>query len=134
MYSELTPAAENKVLIIDNIGMLSQLYQYATITYIGGGFNSSGIHNTLEAAVWSKPVIIGPNYKKFKEAKDLISVNGAYSIATASELINIINTFIKDSTTMEKSSAAAGAYVKQNTGATQVILSYIQENRLLTIP
>jgi 3-deoxy-D-manno-octulosonic-acid transferase len=57
--------------------MLSRLYYYATVTYIGGGFNKSGIHNTLEAAVWGKPVFFGPNYQKFKEAKELIARGGA---------------------------------------------------------
>ncbi len=120
------------VLIIDGFGMLSRLYQYATVTYIGGGFNKSGIHNTLEAAVWSKPVLCGPNYKKFKEARELLATGAAFSIATATELEQVIDTLFEGFGNIEKSGRAAGMYVRQNGGATKKILDYIQENRLLT--
>ncbi|HVG12164.1 MAG TPA: glycosyltransferase N-terminal domain-containing protein, partial [Flavisolibacter sp.] len=87
LHSALAPGASRSVLIIDNVGMLSRLYQYAELTYIGGGFNKSGIHNTLEAAVWGKPVIVGPNYLKFKEARELIEAGGAFTISGAEQLI-----------------------------------------------
>lgn len=119
------------VLIVDNVGMLSRLYNYATITYIGGGF-ARGIHNTLEAAVWGKPVIFGPNYKKFREARDLIACGGAFTHGNEQELEDIMKRLLGDKEALEKSSAAAAGYVKRNTGTTQKILDFIQEKRLLT--
>ncbi|MDQ3843290.1 MAG: 3-deoxy-D-manno-octulosonic acid transferase [Bacteroidota bacterium] len=129
----ITPSGNKPaVLIIDNVGMLSRLYQYATIAYIGGGFNKSGIHNTLEAAVWGKPVLFGPNYQKFKEARDLIAMEGASSVQTAGSLKQIIHLLLNDTTELQERSAAARNYVHQNKGATEKIVHYIQENRLLT--
>jgi len=119
-------------LIIDNVGLLSQIYQYATITYIGGGFNKSGIHNTLEAAVWGKPVIFGPNYKKFKEAKELIKAGASFSISNANEMNDLVDALLSDDTKLNKSGEAAKNYVLNNRGATEKIIAYIQENRLLT--
>src|SRR5690606_33990431 len=78
-----------RVLIIDNIGMLSSLYQYGQIAYIGGGFGV-GIHNTLEAAAFGLPVIFGPNYKRFLEAKMLISEKAAFSIKNEEELLEVM--------------------------------------------
>ncbi|MCW3073086.1 MAG: 3-deoxy-D-manno-octulosonic acid transferase [Flaviaesturariibacter sp.] len=133
-YSELQNGIANpdayKILIIDNIGMLSRLYQYATITYIGGGFNKSGIHNTLEAAAWGKPVIFGPNYQKFREARELINAGAAFSIANAYELKNAIAGL--EGEQLKMIGEAAKTYVETNGGATTAILQYIQENRLLT--
>jgi 3-deoxy-D-manno-octulosonic-acid transferase len=120
------------VLIIDNVGMLSRLYAYATITYIGGGFNKSGIHNTLEAAVWGKPVLFGPNYQKFKEAKDLIREKGSFSIKTGEELKSMVEKFLNNEILLKQSGNAAKLYVVNNKGATKKIMHYIQENRLLT--
>ncbi len=121
-----------QVLIIDNIGMLSRLYHYATVAYIGGGFNKSGIHNTLEAAVWGKPILFGPNFQKFKEAKDLINEGAAFSITTKEELCSRVNQFLIDPSEREKSGQASEKYVAAQTGATHKIMQYIQENRLLT--
>lgn len=112
-----------QTLIIDNIGMLSSLYQYGTIAYIGGGFGA-GIHNTLEAAAFGIPVIFGPKYAKFQEAKDLIEIGAAISIETESDLSAAFLQFQKN--------AAAGKiaqkYVLDKTGATQQILDYISRN------
>jgi 3-deoxy-D-manno-octulosonic-acid transferase len=118
-------------LIIDNIGMLSKLYHYATITYIGGGFNK-GIHNTLEAAVYGKPVLFGPNYKKFKEAVGLIETGGGICISSSDELLANIQKIISDKTALELSGKNSFDFVKQNKGATEKILHYIEANRLLT--
>lgn len=124
--------ATARVLIIDNIGMLSRIYHYATISYIGGGFNSSGIHNTLEAAVYGKPVLFGPNYQKFKEARDLIAVGAAYSVSDTNGLIKKLDHLLNDPILLNSSGAAAAAYVNDNTGAREKLLHYIQEKRLLT--
>jgi 3-deoxy-D-manno-octulosonic-acid transferase len=119
------------VLIIDNIGTLSKLYKYATLTYVGGGFNQSGIHNILEAAVYGKPVIFGPEYEKFAEAKNLVEAGGAYSVENALELEELLNEFLNDKEMLEESSRIAGEFVKNNRGATDKIMGYIQEKRLL---
>jgi 3-deoxy-D-manno-octulosonic-acid transferase len=119
------------VLIIDNVGMLSRLYNYATIAYIGGGF-TRGIHNTLEAAVFGKPVLFGPNYQKFREARELIATGGAFSYNTEEELIALIENLLSDEKALKQTSSAAAGYVRRNGGATETLLRYIQENRLLT--
>ncbi len=123
---------EQNVLIIDNIGMLAQLYRYATIAYVGGGFGNDGVHNVLEAAVYSKPVIFGPVYEKFAEAVQLIDAGGAFSIENALELEENLLILLKNGNEYKVASRAAGAYVYANKGATQKILDYIQEKRLLT--
>ena len=81
-------------LIIDNIGMLSRLYKYATITYVGGGFGYNGLHNILEAAVYGKPVIFGPEYEKNFEAEELMDCSGAISIENALELEKVVNNLL----------------------------------------
>lgn len=133
-YSQMenTPSSTSRVLIIDNVGMLSRLYHYATVTYIGGGFNKSGIHNTLEAAVWGNPVLFGPNYQKFKEARDLISRGAGFSISNDSELIERATALLGDEVLLQQSSRLAREYVVDNKGATGKIMDYIQENLLLT--
>jgi 3-deoxy-D-manno-octulosonic-acid transferase len=119
-------------LIIDNIGMLSRLYKYATITYLGGGFGYNGLHNILEAAVYSKPVIFGPEYEKNFEAEELIDCSGAISIENALELEKVVNNLLNSDKEMLTRGAAAKNYVYRNAGATQKIISHIQKNRLLT--
>jgi 3-deoxy-D-manno-octulosonic-acid transferase len=121
-----------EVIIIDNVGMLSRLYQYATITYVGGGFTKDGIHNILEAAVWGKPVIFGPNYKKYREAKELIAAGGAFSITSAEELKKLADKLFSDEQYLQAVSEKAKKFVVENTGATEKILQWIQANRLLT--
>jgi 3-deoxy-D-manno-octulosonic-acid transferase len=120
-----------KTLIIDSMGLLSKLYYYATVTYVGGGFKS-GIHNTLEAVVYGKPVLFGPKYQKFKEAKDLMTEGAAFSVANAEELKIKMDHLLNDPSELSKAGTAAKNYVENNTGATAKILQFIQENRLLT--
>lgn len=133
LFSDLTNENSRplNVLIIDNIGMLSRLYNYASIAYIGGGFGK-GIHNTLEAAVYGKPVLFGPAYYKFREAIGLINAGGARSINNAEECITAINRLIKDDDVYSNTCKKARDYVYANRGATQEIMNYIQEKRLLT--
>ena len=121
-----------RILIIDNTGMLSRLYRYATITYIGGGFNKSGIHNTLEAAVYGKPVIFGPHYHKFREARDLVAGGAASSISDERQLQEKLELLTKQPEELERAGSFAKAYVEENRGATGRIAKFIQENRLLT--
>jgi 3-deoxy-D-manno-octulosonic-acid transferase len=127
---EKLPARIN-VLIIDNIGMLSRLYRYADVTYVGGGFNKSGIHNVLEAAVYGKPVLFGPVYKKFAEARGLVAGGGAFSIDNAPALERLLNELFNEEDKLARSSSAAKDYVYRHRGATGKIMHYIAENRLL---
>ncbi|MGZ3939762.1 MAG: 3-deoxy-D-manno-octulosonic acid transferase [Flavisolibacter sp.] len=120
-----------KTLIVDRMGLLSKLYHYATITYVGGGFKN-GIHNTLEAVVYGKPVLFGPKYQKFKEARDLIEKGAAFSIDTEEQLKQKTDHLLNNPSELLKAGNAAKAYVEENTGATARVLQYIQENRLLT--
>jgi 3-deoxy-D-manno-octulosonic-acid transferase len=109
------------VLIIDNIGMLSSLYAYADFAYIGGGFGK-GIHNTLEAAVYGIPVIFGPNYQKFDEAKELISRKAAFSIHSKADFLMTIEKLIKDVEYRKTAGKQSELYVQENIGATEKIL------------
>jgi 3-deoxy-D-manno-octulosonic-acid transferase len=112
------------ILIIDNIGMLSSLYQYGQIAYIGGGFGV-GIHNTLEAAAFGLPVIFGPNYGRFKEAKDLIILQIGFSISYESELKKTFDFLTEDESRYYSISQKIKAYVKEHTGATETIIEYL---------
>ena len=134
-YSELNDdelAAKARYLVIDNVGMLSRLYQYATVTYVGGGFSKDGIHNILEAAVWGKPVLFGPNHQKFKEAEMLIKAGGGKSFTNENQLKTYIIEYFSDDAVNKKAAEAAQSFIINNRGATLKILGYIQENRLLT--
>lgn len=122
----------SNVLIVDNIGSLSRLYKYATITYIGGGFNQSGIHNILEAAVYGKPVVFGPVYEKFAEARDLVDAGGAFSFEDALELEAILSKLLNNKEELAAAGKTAKDYVYQQHGATEKIMQYIYTNRLLT--
>lgn len=107
-----------RFLIIDNIGMLSKLYRYADLCYIGGGFGA-GIHNSLEAAVYGKPVIFGPKYKKFSEAVDLCKHEAAFSIQNYSELKQISDKLINNKIYQNKAAKNARNYCKSMKGSTQ---------------
>lgn len=123
--------SKTNCLIIDNIGMLSRLYHYAHITYIGGGFEDSGIHNVLEPAVHGKPVIYGPEYEKFAEAVDLIECGAGICINNALELEYWLNELWNNETLLRQKSEAAKNYVYSKSGATKKVMDYIQEKRLL---
>ncbi len=116
--------SDQKVLVIDNIGMLSSLYQYGNIAFIGGGFGA-GIHNTLEAAAFGLPVVFGPNYAKFKEAHDLIDLKAGFSISNETELRMITDRLISDEVFYNEASNKIATYVKEHTGATKTIIDYI---------
>lgn len=115
----------SRVLIIDSIGLLSYLYRYAEIAYVGGGFGV-GIHNLLEAVTYRIPVIFGPNFKKFKEAGDLLKLNAGYTISNAVACLEIFETLRVDHIVYEKSCKAAIDYVRSNSGATQQIIDKVK--------
>ena len=123
---------EPNVLIIDNIGMLSRLYKYATIAYVGGGFGDDGVHNVLEAAVYGKPVVFGPVFDKYIEAIELIDEGGGFTVENALELEKLFDEILSDKQLYKESSEASRNYVYRKKGATDKILQFIQEKRLLT--
>ena len=120
------------LLLIDNFGMLSKLYHYATITYVGGGLKKSGTHNTLEAAVHGKPVLYGPNYKKHTETVGLANAGGGFPFTSKEELTTRITQLLTDQNFCKNSGEQSMQFVYEHKGATEKILGYIQENRLLT--
>jgi len=128
LYSELNDKNVSKtdIIIINSMGLLSSLYRYCHWAYIGGGFGV-GIHNTLEAAAWGKPICFGPNYTNFKEALDLIKLKGARSIKDSDDL----NLFISDlfqNYTYTNTSTICTNYVNSNTGASRKIMEYLKNN------
>ncbi len=130
---ENSPSIDPQVLIIDNYGMLTRLYYYAHICLVGGGFGGDGVHNVLEAAVYGKPIIIGPVYEKYIEAVDLGENGGCIAVENALELEEVLLQLLDEENPMHTQSAIASKeYVVANAGATQKILDQIQANRLLT--
>lgn len=111
-------------LIIDSFGLLSSIYRYGDLAYIGGGFGA-GIHNTLEAAVYGMPVLFGPKYHKFKEAKDLIAVGGGFSVANSQSFCEKMDEFLNYPETLHKAGESAGQFVKGHAGITDRILKEI---------
>lgn len=124
--SDMEDVSHFEILIIDCIGLLSSLYKYADYVYVGGGFGS-GLHNTLEAAVFGKPIFIAPKYDKFQEAVDLVRIGGAFAVATSIEMEVLLNDFINDSKTYELACMASKNYVTDNAGATDIIVDYCQK-------
>lgn len=111
-------------LIIDCYGLLSSIYRYATMAYVGGGFGV-GIHNVPEAAVYGVPVIFGPNNHKFREARALLECGGCREIHSASDFEQAMNTFLTDSNALETAGRAAGGYISSNAGAASLIYKHI---------
>jgi 3-deoxy-D-manno-octulosonic-acid transferase len=113
-----------RVLIIDNIGLLSSAYRYASIAVVGGGFGK-GIHNILEPACWGLPVLFGPNHNKFREALDLLEKRGAFSFGNYDEFVSIINRLLSDNELINKSSEVVRNYILSNRGATEIIVNQV---------
>jgi 3-deoxy-D-manno-octulosonic-acid transferase len=114
-----------KILIIDNIGLLSALFAYGDIAYIGGGFQKGGIHNILEPAAFGLPVIFGPVYQKFVEANKLVSLNYAFAVSNEEECKKVLNKLIADTSYRNNINNSLTKYMQENTGATQAILDHI---------
>lgn len=126
-YTQTTPeeAAEADVLIIDCFGLLSSMYNYGDVAYIGGGFGV-GIHNTLEAAVWNMPVIFGPNNKKFQEAQGLLKSGGGFEINTYEDFSGLMSSLMNDETFLKQAGDKAGAFVAHLAGATDKVLASVK--------
>jgi 3-deoxy-D-manno-octulosonic-acid transferase len=123
-------AREARVLIVDNVGMLSQLYRYGHYAYIGGGFGV-GTHNILEAATFGLPLFFGPNHQKFRETIDLIRLRGAFPVSTVACFLSIFEKVASDDYIYQQAHMACLDYIARNTGATEIIMTglkrYLQE-------
>ena len=118
-----------KVLIIDSIGLLTRLYSYSDISYVGGGMGNSGLHNILEPAIFKNPILIGKNYLNFPEAKNLIAENGAISVKDAKEFKRILNELIENKRERIKMGEINFNYIKSNLGTTKNVISYLKERK-----
>ncbi len=118
-------AAEAAVLIIDNVGLLNTLYRYGTVAYIGGGFGR-GIHNTLEPAAFGLPILFGPSYEKFEEARQFVARGGAFPVRNARELAEILER-LQDPEFYRMSSQAVQTYLRESKGATEKIISFFKK-------
>ena len=116
--------ADADTLIIDCFGLLSSIYRYADVTYVGGGFGV-GIHNLLEAAVWEKPVVFGPNNARFQEAQDLKASQGGWEISDSDSFKTVMDNLTTNRQAYNMSANAAGEYVKQKAGATDAVLKML---------
>jgi 3-deoxy-D-manno-octulosonic-acid transferase len=123
--NEAPSGAVGGALIIDCFGLLSSIYRYADVCYIGGGFGVS-IHNTVEAAVWGKPVIFGPENQKFQEAQELKACGGGLEIGSYDDFARVMGRFGADAEALHKAGTAAGDYVKSRAGAVGKILAAVK--------
>lgn len=125
-YTQTTPeeAREAQCLVIDCFGLLSSVYHYGEVAYVGGGFGV-GIHNVLEAVVWKMPVLFGPNHQRFQEAQELIKAKGGFEITDSSSFAHMMQQFMTQQEYLRLSGEAAGSYVESKAGATHKILKQI---------
>ncbi|HEY9184754.1 MAG TPA: glycosyltransferase N-terminal domain-containing protein [Salegentibacter sp.] len=132
LYSETSSRdpKDFQLLIIDNIGLLSRIYSYADIAYVGGAAGKTGLHNILEPATFGIPIVIGKNFEKFPEAKKLQQLAGLYSVASAEELKEILQKLVTNKNFRTQSGMIAGHYINSNTGATRVISEYLFKNSI----
>ena len=123
-FSQFTNDIEAKILLIDNIGLLSQLYRYASFAYVGGGFGQN-IHNIQEAVAYGCPVMIGPHYGNFTEAVDLVELGGVFVVHNAGELAEMTNKLSVDGRFWEHASAVCRHYVEGSIGATEKVMAFV---------
>ena len=115
-----------QVFIIDTIGILTKVYSYADIAYVGGGYTKSGVHNVLEPATFGVPIIIGPNYSKFIEVKELVDREACFSVNNSQKLSVLLSSFFIDKIKRLETGSRALNYVINKTGATTKILKYLK--------
>jgi 3-deoxy-D-manno-octulosonic-acid transferase len=132
LYADVENGKTGRVLLIDRIGLLTKLYHYADITWIGGGFDKDGVHNVLEAAVYHKPVLFGPVYHKYAEAIELIEAGGAIVVHDSTAIKESLEMLLSNNSERKMIGEKAGNYVASKKGATEKIIHWIQLNRLLT--
>jgi 3-deoxy-D-manno-octulosonic-acid transferase len=125
---ENTDLSNYDVLIVDTIGILTKIYSYADIAYVGGGFGNPGVHNILEPATFGTPIVVGQNYSHFAEATALINLEGCISISNQNELDNALNNLISNEDIRHEKGHICETFVQMNKGATDIILRYISNN------
>ena len=125
--NEETNIAEYKVLIIDTVGLLTKIYSYADIAYIGGGMGDTGLHNILEPATFGVPIVIGNHFVKFPEAKELKELKGLFSISNATECSKILEKLVTDKNARIESGKIAKKFIENNKGATNTTMNYIKQ-------
>jgi len=128
-YSELNTvnARKSDILLIDSVGILAQLYQYATLAYVGGGFGA-GLHNIQEPVTFGVPVFFGPRYHKFREAVDLVGLGGAVCVNSRQELETKVREILEDRNRYRQMSELCSRYVEENRGATEKVMRFLKEN------
>ncbi len=126
LYTELDSEKQSKVLVVNTIGILSQLYQYAQFVYIGGGFGAN-IHNIQEPVTFGCPVVFGPKYKSFREAVDLVALEGAFTIENAEELKSVFQVLIGDEAFLTHASGVCIDYLNAQVGATESIMERLEK-------
>ncbi len=128
-YSEKEGVAlkDHQVFIMNTIGYLSRVYSYGDIAYVGGAMGTAGLHNILEPATFGIPIVIGKNFEKFREAKQLQKLAGLFSISTADEFTEVMYKLIENKKFREKTGMIAGHFINSNVGATDVIVEYLEE-------
>ena len=117
--------SDYNVFIIDTIGLLTKIYSYGTIAYVGGGFGNPGIHNILEPATFGIPIVIGPNYSNFAEAVELVKIGGCTVISNTLELKQIFDRLLLDQEYREEKSQICKSYIQDNKGATESIMKIV---------
>ena len=127
-YSEIQNSmpSEAQVLIVDTIGLLTKIYHYADLAYVGGGF-ATGLHNTLEPAIFGVPVLIGPDYERFKEVSALVNRGGVIPINNLKQFTEIVGQFFSNDSYRTQTGNINGSFIQQNTGATNQIISHIAQ-------
>ncbi|MNR14172.1 3-deoxy-D-manno-octulosonic acid transferase [compost metagenome] len=113
------------VFIIDTVGLLTKIYSYGTIAYVGGGFGNPGIHNILEPATFGIPIVIGPNYANFAEAVELVKIGGCIVISDIAELKQSLDRLLMDEKYLKEKSQICKSYIQDNKGATESIMKIV---------
>jgi 3-deoxy-D-manno-octulosonic-acid transferase len=127
LFTEGRPDGETVVFILDTIGLLTRVYSYAHLAYVGGGFDKEGVHNVLEPAVFGAPLVIGPIYDKFQEALDLVEREGCYSVPEFGQGHRKISDLFEQDELRDKMGRINQEYIKEHTGATETITMYLKE-------
>ncbi len=117
----------SQILIVDEIGVLTQIYAYSDLSYVGGGFTKTGVHNTLEPAVFGVPIVFGPNYSNYFEAIDLVETSAAISYSDKTEFFEIMLQLLPNEKERNSRGKAAYEYVASKPNATELILKYLKE-------
>ena len=133
LYSELSETSDSdfSVLVVDSIGLLTSLYRFAQIAYVGGGF-ATGLHNTLEPAVYGIPVLIGPQFEGFREAEELVKLKGILTVQDKQSFRDTCDELFENHTMRKETGMVNASYIKKNVGATSKIMAYLKQ--LLNAP